>query len=123
MRPVVSFAVVGSVAVLLGTWLTVESRAQPLEKPSIVGAWTRNTELSDVIRGADGERGEGHGRGAGGRGGRGGHGGGGGGGFGGGFGRGGGGGGGRAMPNPEETERLREALRTIMQPGDHLTIT
>jgi hypothetical protein len=27
------------------------------------------------------------------------------------------------MPNPEETERLREALRAIMQPGDHLTIT
>ena len=124
MRPLFSFAVLAGIAVLLGSWLAVESRAQTPEKPSIDGAWTRNAELSDVVRGADGERGDGRGRGAGG--GRSGHGhggGGGGGGFGGGFGRGGGGGGARPMPNPEETERLRDALRTIMQPGDHLTIT
>ncbi len=117
MRPVLPLAITLGVAILLTTWLAVESRAQAPEKGSLAGVWTRNTELSDAIRG---DRGEERGRSANGRGGGGRRGGGG---FGGGgYGR--GGGGGRpAMPNPEETERLREALRTIMQPGDHLTIT
>ena len=121
MRPLLSLALTVGVAVLIASWLAVESRAQAPDRASLAGVWTKTQELSDPLP-TRGERGEARGRGPEGHGGRGGRGG-----FGGGFGGGGfgrGGTGGRpAMPNPEETERLREALRTIMQPGDRLTIT
>ena len=96
--------------------------------PSMAGAWTRNKDLSDVSAGrgqqADDDSGRGDGRGRGDRGGgrRGGGGGFGGGGFGrGGMGRGGGDGAGRG--NPEEMTRMREAMRDVTNPSDHLTIT
>ena len=103
------------IAVLLATWLAVESRAQAPDKTSLVGAWTRNHDLSDQP--ADRDRGDQRDRGSRGGMGRGGFGGG-----RGGFGRG-GGGGGRMGGNPEEMARMREAMRTIMEPGEHLTIT
>jgi hypothetical protein len=114
-----SFGVVIGFAFLLATWLAVESRAQAPEKGSLAGIWTRNRELSDQAP-TRGDRDDDRGRGSSGRGGRGGRGG-----FGGGgYGRGGGGRGGDGrMGNPDEAARMREALREIMQPGDHLTIS
>ena len=106
------------VALLLATGLTVESRAQAADKVSLAGAWALNRELSDQPPAR--ERGDQRGRGERGQRGRGGFGGGfGGGGYGGGGGR---GAGGRAG-DPDEIARMREALRIILQPGDHLTIT
>ena len=93
---------------------------------SIAGAWMRNAELSDKPAGR-GEPGNDSGRGDSGRraGGGGRRGGGGGGGFGGGFGRGGGmgRGGDAGRGNPEEMMRMRDALRDVTNPSDHLTIT
>jgi hypothetical protein len=97
--------------------------------PSLAGAWTRNADLSDAptTRGSGGDDG-GQGRGGGngdGSGGRRRGGGGGGGGFGGGsFGRGGGmgRGGGAAAANPEEMARMRDAMRDVINPSDHLII-
>src|SRR5205085_11819085 len=92
---------------------------------SIAGGWTRNPDLSDAPseRGQQGdENGQGSGRNRGGGGGRRG----GGGGFGGGgFGRGGMGRGGSGTPpmNPDEMARMREAMRDITNPSDHLVIT
>ncbi len=90
-------------------------------KPSLTGAWTLNKDLSDKPpeRGdRDGDaRGQGR-RGGGGYGRRGGGGGfGGRGGYGGGMGRGGG-----AAMDPKEMERMRDAMRDVMQPSDRLTI-
>src|SRR5262252_2703378 len=102
MRPMLSLAVTVCIAVLVASWLAVESRAQAPERSPLAGAWARNHELSDPLP-TRGERGEQNGRsGRGSRGGRGGYGG------GGGYGRGGGGGGGgrTAAPNPEEAERM-----------------
>ena len=98
----------------------------PAPAASIAGAWTRNPDLSDAPAGRlqdAGDSGCGGGDGGGGR-----HrgGGGGGGGFGGsGFGRGGGmgrGGAPAAQVNPEEMMRMREAMREVTDPSDHLTI-
>jgi hypothetical protein len=95
-------------------------------KPSLTGAWTLNKDLSDKPpeRGdRDGDsRGQGRrGGGGGGYGRRGGGGGGGGfggrGGYGGGMGRGGG-----AAMDPKEMERMRDAMRDVMQAADRLTI-
>jgi hypothetical protein len=98
----------------------------PAPKAAIAGAWTRNAELSDKPAGR-GEQGTDSGRGDSGRRGDGGgrRRGGGGGGFGGGFGRGGGmgRGGDAGRGNPEEMMRMRDALRDITAPSDHLTIT
>jgi hypothetical protein len=105
-----------SVALLLAAWLAVESRAQAPEKVSLTGVWTLNRELSDQPPARD--RGDEGGRGDRGRMGRGGFGGG-----RGGFGRSGGRGADGRAGNPEEMARMREALRIILQPGDHLTIT
>ena len=91
----------------------------------MAGAWTRNADLSDgqlrpappgeASKPGDGDAGRGQGR----RG-RGGFGGGG---FrGGGMGRGGGRDGG-APRNPDEMMRMRDAMRDVMRPPDHLTIT
>jgi len=98
------------------------SPAQTTDKASIAGAWTLNKESSDASPGAAGrgEQGDDNARGRGDRGSvrRGGYGRG-----GGGFGRMGGGGdlGGRG--NPEEMARMRDAMRDLANPSDHLTIT
>lgn len=120
MRNVFSVGVVVGLALLLATWLAIESRAQAPEKASIAGIWLRNDAQSDPppARGERGERGQngrGQGRRGGGGGGRGGF---------GGYGRGGGGGPGQQMPgDPEEMQRMREALRDILNPPERLTIT
>jgi hypothetical protein len=114
--------VVAAIVVLMGSGLSaVDSRA---EAPSLAGAWTLNKELSDQPRDSSAREGggdRGGSRGGMGRGG-GGHGGGGrGGGFGG---RGGGfGGGGVATINPEDAARIRDAMRDITNPPDHLLVT
>jgi hypothetical protein len=106
-------------AMLIGLWLSAESRADT--HAALDGAWTLNKELSDQPatrgddRGTGGDRGRrngGYGRGGGGGFGRG----------GGGFGRGGGGSGG-APANRDDMARMREAMRDITNPPDHLTIT
>jgi hypothetical protein len=124
IRGVTSVGIVVAIAALVATWLSAESRAQT-EKPSIAGAWTLNKDLSDqpVDRGGGNDNGR--------RGDRGGYGGGGGGRRRGGFGGGGFGGGGRGgygqgggqQMDPEATARMRGAVRDIMNPPDHLTIT
>jgi hypothetical protein len=113
VRELLSAGMVVAVAALIATWLSSESRAQT--KPSLTGAWTLNTGLSDrpPERGersgdADRRRGGGFGRGGGSGRGR--------------MGRGGGG-----APRPEadrdESARKREAIRDIMEPSERLTIT
>ena len=110
MRKTLVVGVTLGIALLLATWLAVESRAQAADKVSLAGVWALNRELSDQPPARErGQRGRG-GFGGGGFGG---------GGYGGGGGR---GAGGRAG-DPDEIARMREALRIILQPGDHLTIT
>ena len=93
--------------------------AQTRHAPTIGGAWTLNKDLSDAPAPRD-ERGAGDG-GERGEGGRRGYGGGGRGGFGGrGMGRGGAGRG--PAPNPEESARMRDAMRDVTEPSDRLTI-
>jgi hypothetical protein len=120
LRGIASFGAVGLVAVLIGVWLSVESRAQVPDRTAISGAWTLNTGLNDKPAGPDersdrggddGSRrrgGFGRGRGMGGgiRGGA--------------MGRGGMGGG---RGNPDDVARMRDAMRDVMSPPDHLTIT
>jgi hypothetical protein len=106
--------------VLIGAGLSVvHGRA---EGPSIAGAWTLNTELSDPPRDPARESGgDNRGRARGGPGhGGGGHGGGGRGGFGG---QGGGFGGRGAGMDREEVARLRDAMRDITNPPDRLLVT
>jgi hypothetical protein len=118
LRGIVSFGAAGLVAAIIGVWPPVESRAQPSDRTAINGAWTLNTDLSDKppARGEGGDRGD--------RGGddgtrrRGGFGGGGM--RGGGMGRGGMGGG---RGNPDDMARMRDAMRDVMNPPEHLTIT
>jgi hypothetical protein len=115
-RVAVAFAVL---AIGLVVWpaTTKPVRAQA-GVSSVVGAWSLNRELSDPPRdqASDGDRREGRGdrRGGGGGFGRGG--------FGGGRRGGGGGGFGRAAVEPEQAARVREAIRDLMNPPDHLTI-
>jgi hypothetical protein len=106
---------------LLLAMLAPAPPATTADRPSIAGGWTMNKEASDVLppRGDNdsGDRGDGGGRrGNGGRGYGGGHGG-----FGGGMGRGGGMSGERQ--NPDEIARMRAAVRDLVDPSDHLTIT
>jgi hypothetical protein len=106
---------------LLLAMLALAPPATTADRPSIAGGWTMNKEASDVLppRGDNdaGDRGNGGGsRGNGGRGYGGGHGG-----FGGGMGRGGGMNGERQ--NPDEIARMRAAMRDLVDPSDHLTIT
>src|SRR5579871_1220590 len=98
-------------AALLGTWLAVEARAQA-DKPSMAGAWTLNKDLSDkpTDRANGGDTG-GNRSGAGGGRRRGGFGGGG---FGGGYGGRRGYGGGGQPTDPQATQRMREAMRDIV---------
>jgi len=103
----------------------------PAPSSSLAGGWTRNADLSDAPPGGGQQGGDGQGQGTGSGGGggrrRGGGGGGYGGGFGGGgFGRGGGmgrGGGAQPQMNPEDAARMRDAMRDITNPSDHLVIT
>ena len=114
-----------AMTVLAGPLAAQEKSSAP--GASIAGAWTRNTDLSDAPtgRGQDGDdSGRGRDRGDGGGGGR--RRGGGGGGFGGGgFGRGGGGGRGAGSGggNPEDMMRMRDAMRDVTNPSDHLIVT
>jgi hypothetical protein len=120
LRGIVSFGAVALVAVLIGVWLSVESRAQAPDRAAVSGAWTLNADLSDKPPAGQGERGNREGddgsrhRGGFGGGGRGG------GMRGGGMGRGGMGGG---RGNPEDMARMRDAMRDVMNPPEHLTIT
>ena len=112
------------VTALIGAWLSAESRAQtPAPVVSLDGAWTLNTDLSDKPQtfagGREGREGRDEGNAGGRRRGGMGRGGMGGGMRGGGMGRGGMGGG--AM-NPEDAQRMRDALRDIMAASPHLTI-
>src|SRR5438067_3901069 len=104
------------VTAVIGVWLAAESRAQaPSPAGSLAGAWTLNKELSDKPQAARDEDSGGRRRGGGGgdtgRGGgrRGGM---------GGMGRGGMSGG----QSPEDAQRMRDAMRDIMNPPDRLTI-
>ena len=127
LRRIVSVGVAVSAAALLTPWLGAQSQAQTADKVSLVGAWTLNKDLSDrPAGGGQSDTGDRSGDSSGGsrRGG-----GGGGGGYGrrggGGFGGGGGGrnGSGMASMSPEDMARMRDAMRDITQPSDHLTIT
>jgi hypothetical protein len=119
VRNLASVSVIVAAAIFVATWLAVESRAQAPEKGSIAGVWTLNNDLSDqppARSSSSGGDGNGQGRRSGGEYGRGmGRGG-----YGGGMGR--GGGGGRAAADPEEAARMRDAMRDILNPPDHLTI-
>ena len=112
---------VGSAA-MLATWVGAAARAQSAEPHAIAGAWTLNKDLSDQPPSRGDQRDQGDsGRGSRGYGGGGRRGGGG---FGGGrgMGRGGGGMGRGATMNPEEMARMRDAIRDLTNPADHLTI-
>jgi hypothetical protein len=116
MRELFSTGMIAVAAALVAAGLSVESRAQT--KTSITGAWTLNKDLSDQAPDRGDQGGDAPRRPGGGGGGRGG-------GFGGRgrMGRGGGGYGGGAQMDPEAMARMREAMRDIMQPSEHLTIT
>jgi hypothetical protein len=118
-RPALSIGVDTVIMAMCALWLSAGVRAQVPPKGTLTGAWTLNKDLSDPPpspgeRGDAGERGRrsGGGFGRGGGRGRGGFG-------GGGMGRGDGGGG----IDREEMARMRDAMRDIMNPSDHLTIT
>jgi hypothetical protein len=126
-----SFGMIVSLATFIAVWLATESRAQTLNttpvSASIVGAWTLNKDLSDTPysrndQNGDGSRssgsnGSGSNGGSGGRGGGGSR-------HGGGRGGGGyGGGNGAQQTDPEQAARMRDALRDLTTPSDHLTIT
>src|SRR4051812_14373471 len=118
MRSILSVTAVVATAMLIAVWLSTESRAQTADHPNFAGAWTLNKDLSDqpADRSGDGENGQGGGRRGGGNGGghRGGFG-------GGGYGRGGAGGG--QTIDKDAMARTREALRDIINPPDHVTVT
>jgi hypothetical protein len=111
---------------MLVVWAVTGNRAQSAEPHAISGAWTLNKDLSDQPPGRGDERDQGDdGRGTRGDGARGPGGGGrrGGGGFGGGRGMGRSGGTARGGGmNPEDLARLRDAMRDLTNPSDHLTI-
>ncbi len=120
-RSMSSIACVVAVAGSLAALQPVDAGAQTRATTALTGAWTLNKDLSDQPMdrsergGRDGERGRrgGGGFGGGRGGGRGGFG-------GGGMGR---GGGDRGATNREDMARLRDAMRDITEPSDHLTIT
>lgn len=125
MRTVLSIGILLAAAAAIPHHLAAQDKA-PVSGASIAGAWTRNADLSDapVGRGQQGDdSGQGRNNGGGGGGGR--RRGGGGGFGGGGFGRGGGmgRGGGAAPMNPDDVARMRDAMRDVTSPSDHLIIT
>jgi hypothetical protein len=124
MRRRLSVGIVAAAVAVCSGPLAVQAQP-PVSGVSIAGGWTRNADLSDAPMGR-GQQGDDSGRGRGARGDGGRRRGGGGGGFGGGgFGRGGGAGrggdGGRG--NPDDMARMRDAMRDITNPSDHLIIT
>ena len=128
MRKLLSIGVLAAAVAMLPGPIAAQEKS-PAAGPALGGGWTRNADLSDAPagRGPDGDD-SGRGRGDGSGGGRRRGGGGGGGGFGGGgFGRGGGmgrgGGAGAGRGNPEEMVRMRDAMRDVTNPSDHLIIT
>jgi len=123
IRGMMSVGMVVGVVTLIGVWLSTESSAQVADRPSIAGAWTMNKNLSDASGGGEQATDDGARRGGGRRGGGFGRG-------GGGFGRGGGGGYGRGTGtgaagnlSPDEAARMRDAMRDVMEPPEHLVIT
>ena len=111
-----------ALAATIAVFLSVVSAAQT-DRGGIAGAWTMNTSLSDQTGGRGDQSGDDHARQNGGGGRRGGYGRGGGGGYGrGGGGRGGGGGNAPAM-SPDEAARMREAMRDVIDPPQHLVIS
>ena len=128
MRTLLSIGIL-TVAVAAAPNPIAAQEKAPAAGPSLVGGWTRNADLSDAPPGGAQQGGDGQSQGQGnGSGGGGGHrrGGGGGGGYGGGggFGRGGGMGRPSAPPmNPDDVARMRDAMRDITNPSDHLVIT
>jgi hypothetical protein len=122
----VGLAAVVTISVTIGGWWSapVASAQAPGSPSSLVGAWTLNKDLSDspqessANRDADG----GGSRNGGGGGGRRRGGGFGGGGFGGGGSRRGGGAGAPTAVDPQEAQRMRDAMRELFNPPDHLTI-
>jgi len=130
MRKTFSVGVVAAAIALLSGSLAAQ-KSSPAPATSVAGGWTRNSDLSDTPGGARGQQGDDSGRGSSGgtgtgTGNGGGYGGGGGGRRrgGGGGGRGGGQNGGGAAPvNPEDAARMRDAMRDITNPSDHLVIT
>jgi hypothetical protein len=129
MRSLFSIGLLAAAVACLPGTPAAQEKASAAPGASIAGGWSRNKDLSDAPPGSgqDGDgssRGRGDGSGGGGGGRRRGGGGGGGGFGGGGFGR---GGGGRPMPsapaNPDEVARMRDAMRDVVNPGDHLVIT
>jgi hypothetical protein len=132
MRNRLSVGILAAAVAVIPHSIRAQEKA-PVSGPSIAGGWTRNADLSDAPagrgqQGDDSGQGRGNDGGSGGSGGGGrrrGGGGGGGGGFGGGgFGRGGAGrGGGAPAMNPDDAARMRDAMRDITNPSDHLIIT
>jgi hypothetical protein len=130
MRTLFSIGILTAAVAALCTPVAAQEKPSA-QATSFAGGWTRNPDLSDApaARGQQSDDGAANGNGGSGNGGGGGRrrgGGGGGGGFGGGgFGRGGGGGGGRGAgaTNPEDAARMRDAMRDITNPSDHLIIT
>lgn len=123
MRTFARFVTGAGVVAMLVVWAATENRAQAAEQHAITGAWTLNKDLSDQPPDRGDQRDQGDtGRGSRGSGARG-PGGGrrGGGGFGG-RGMGGGGMGRGAGVNPEDMARMRDAIRDLTNPSDHLTI-
>jgi hypothetical protein len=126
MRTLLSIGILAAAVAAAPNPSAAQEKA-PAAGPSLVGGWTRNADLSDAPpgQGKQGDdSGQGRGSGSGGGGGRR-RGGGGGGGYGGGgFGRGGGMGRSSAAPmNPDDVARMRDAMRDITSPSDHLVIT
>jgi hypothetical protein len=127
MRKVFSIAVLAAAVAAWSSPIVAQEKASAAP-PTLAGGWTRNADLSDAPAGGGQQGGDAAGRGDGSSGGgrhRGG--GGGGGGYGGGHGRGGGmgrGGGAPAPPmDPDAAARMRDAMRDVTNPSDHLIIT
>jgi hypothetical protein len=127
MRKVLSIGVLAAAVAAWSAPIVAQEKA-PAVAPTLAGGWTRNADLSDASVGRGSQGGDAAGRGNGNSGG-GGHrgGGGGGGGYGGGHGRGGGmgrGGAPAAPPmDPDAAARMRDAMRDVTDPSDHLIIT
>jgi hypothetical protein len=127
MKHLISLGIL-TVAVAGLSPVAAQEKATAPATASLAGGWTRNADLSDAptARGQQSDGGAANGNGGSGGGGGGRRRGGGGGGFGGGgFGRGGGGrgAGGAGAMDPEDAARIRDAMRDITNPSDHLIIT
>jgi hypothetical protein len=127
MRKVFSIAVLAAAVAAWSSPIVAQEKASAAA-PTLAGGWTRNADLSDAPAGGVQQGGDAAGRGDGSSGGGRHRGGGGGGGYGGGgHGRGGGmgrGGGAPAPPmDPDAAARMRDAMRDVTNPSDHLIIT